>query len=119
MATNLEKEFQKILLEYREQMFQATEEALDKVSLEMQKRFEQASPVGNSFPHFKHSWDRKMQYKGVRYIGNTKRVPNDAGIPLSNILEYGRNGKPFIRRTWNVNRNEIFNKFIKELGGKV
>lgn len=119
MATNLEQEFQKILKEYRDQMFEVTEEALNIVSLEMQKKFEQASPLGDSVPHFKHSWDRKMHYKGVRYIGNTKRVPNESGIPLSNILEYKRNGKPFIKRTWDVNKNEMFNRFIKILGGKV
>lgn|SRR5690554_6005898 len=119
MATSLEKEFQKVLQDYKQQMFEATEEALDKVSLEMQKKFENASPVGDSTPHFKHSWDRKMQYKGVRYIGNTKRVPNETGIPLSNILEYSRNGRPFINRTWKLNKNEIYKKFIQELGGKV
>lgn len=119
MQNSIEKEFAKIIKEYNQVMFEAVEDALDVVSLDMQGKLEQASPVGTGPIHFKNSWDRKMQYKGVRYIGNTKRVPHDQGIPLSNLLEYSRNGRPFIARTFEMNINETYQKFIKELGGKV
>lgn len=119
MKNSIEKEVAKIVKNYNHTMFEAVEKALDDVSLDMQRKLEQASPVGTGPIHFKNSWDRKMQYKGVRYIGNTKRVPNDQGIPLSNLLEHGRNGRPFINRTFEMNLNEIYQKFIKELGGNV
>lgn len=119
MKNSIENEFAKIIKEYQQTMFEAVEEALDDVSLDMQRKLEQASPVGEGPIHFKNTWDRKMHYKGVRYIGNTKRVPNDQGIPLSNILEHGKNGKPFIKRTFNMNKEEIYQKFIKKLGGKI
>lgn len=123
---SLEQEFKKIITEYRETAFEAVEAALDEVSLDMQKKLEAASPVGVGFPHFKDSWDRKLQYVNVRYIGNTKKVPRGAGssaadgIPLSNILEHSNTrGRPFIKRTWNSNKNEIYRKFIRILGGKI
>ena len=114
---NLEKEFHKIFKEYQQTVFEATEAALDKGSLLLQDKLAAASPVGDGPIHFKDSWDRKMQYKGVRYVGNTKRTDND--IPLSSIIEYSRNGHPFIQRTFNQNKNEIFQVIIEELGGKI
>lgn len=119
MKNNIEQEFAKIIKEYGQTMHEAVEEALDEVSLDMQQKLEQASPVGAGPVHFKNSWDRKMQYKRVRYIGNTKRVPNEQGIQLANLLEHGRNGRPFITRTFNMNKEEIYQKFTKKLGGKV
>lgn len=119
MKNNIDREFAKIIKEYGQTMHEAVEEALDEVSLDMQRKLEQASPVGAGPVHFKNSWDRKMQYKGVRYIGNTKRVPNEQGIPLSNLLEHGRNGKPFIARTFTMSKEELYQKFTKKLGGKV
>lgn len=113
----LEEEFKKLFRDYQKTVFEATEVALDKGSLLLQNKLSAASPVGEGPLHFKDSWDRKMQYKGVRFIGDTKRTAND--IPLSSIIEYSRNGHPFIQRTFNQNKNEIFQIIIKELGGNI
>lgn len=110
---SLEKQWADLIREYREQSFNAVENALDEVSLEVQRIMEQASPVGLGPVHFRDSWDRKMQYKGVRYVGNTKLV--SGSIPLSNILEYSRRGRPFIRRTWEANKELMYQKFKKAL----
>lgn len=129
----LEEEFKKLFRDYQKTVFEATEVALDKGSLALQNKLSAASPVGEGPLHFKDSWDRKMQYKGVKFVGNTKtvhrpdyvrkgtgeKVQHEGGIPLSSLLEYSRNGHPFIQRTFNQNKNEIFQIIIKELGGNI
>ena len=49
----------------------------------------------------------------------TKETPNFKSVPLSQMLEYGRNKAPFIERTWEINKNEIFNIFKKELERRI
>ena len=57
-----------------------------------------------------YSWNRTYKYKGVRYIGNSAvGGKNNYGyeIPLSNLIEFSSKGKPFIRRTFDENKEEI------------
>lgn len=126
---SLTAQFDTITKDYKKKMFIGVEEALDDASLEMQKALEQQSPMdtnSQSSIRFKDSWDRKMQYKAVRYIGNTKTVSRNkkdsgqkGGIPLSSLLEFGRKGRPFIQKTFNANIGKVIRIFINKLGGKV
>ena len=52
------------------------------------------------------------KYKGVRYIGNTAvGSKNEYGyeIPLANLIEFSSKGKPFIRQTFEENKEQIIN----------
>lgn len=120
MASDLEKQFEEILKEYSKEMREDIEKALTKSSQIMVDRLAAESPVGDTAPHFKDSWGLKTKYTGVRYIGNSKTVPSKSGnIPLINLLEYGSNAKPFVARTFEVNKEVVFQTFVSTLkGGK-
>ena len=105
---NMAEELKDILNEYSQELYPSKEEALDKASDFMMERLKQNSPVDTG--KFKDSWTRTYKYKGVRYIGNTDvGGKNEYGynIPLSNLIEFSSKGKPFIRRTFDENREEI------------
>lgn len=105
---NLAEELKDILYDYSQELFESKEHALDVASDFLLKKLEQQSPVDTG--EFKKSWLRTDKYKGVRYIGNSKT--NEKNIPLSNLIEFSKKGKPFIRRTFDENREEII-KIIK------
>lgn len=105
---NLAEELKDILDEYSQELFESKEQALDVASDYLKERLEDASPVDTG--EFKKSWVRTDKYKGVRYIGNAKT--NDKNIPLSNLIEFSSKGKPFIRRTFDENKEQII-KIIK------
>ena len=91
--------------------------ALDKASDFLVDQFEAASPVGKT-GEFKRSWTRTDKYKGVRYIGNTDvGGKNEYGydIPLSNLIEFSKNGKPFMRATFERNKDKIIDIIVNEL----
>lgn len=91
--------------------------ALDKASDFLVDQFEAASPVGKT-GEFKRSWVRTDKYKGVRYIGNTDvGGKNEYGydIPLSNLIEFSKNGKPFMRATFERNKDKIIDIIVNEL----
>lgn len=105
---NMAEELKDILNEYSQELYASKEEALDKASDFMMEKLKQNSPVDTG--KFKDSWTRTYKYKGVRYIGNTDvGGKNEYGynIPLSNLIEFSSKGKPFIRRTFDENREEI------------
>lgn len=105
---NLAEELKDILNEYSQELFESKEQALDKASDFLMEKLEQASPVDTG--GFQKSWLRTDKYKGVRYIGNSKT--NKKNIPLSNLIEFSSKGKPFIRRTFDENKEQIV-KIIK------
>lgn len=105
---NLAEELKDILNEYSAELYESKEQALDKASDYMMEKLEQNSPVDTG--KFKSSWNRTYKYKGVRYIGNSAvGGKNNYGyeIPLSNLIEFSSKGKPFIRRTFDENKEEI------------
>lgn len=120
MAFNLEEQFAEIIKEYRDEMKEEIEKALNKASQILVDRLVAASPVGDDVPHFKEQWGLKTKYKGVRYIGNSKSIPSKNGnIPLINLLEYGAYAKPFVAKTFEENKEIIFTTFVQTLkGGK-
>ena len=113
---NLAEELKDILNEYSRELYESKEQALDKASDYMMGKLEQNSPVDTGT--FKNSWTRTTKYKGVRYIGNSAvGSKNQYGydIPLSNLIEFSSKGKPFIRRTFDDNREEIIRIIKGEL----
>lgn len=115
---NLYEELKGILDEFTGELKAKKEVALDKASDYLVDKLEQASPTGNPEETygkpFKNSWLRTYKYKGVRYIGNSKTAKNSS-IPLSNLIEFSKNGKPFIRQTFDINRTQIENIIKGEL----
>ncbi len=120
MELNLEKQFEKILKEYKQELREDIERALTEASQIMLDKLKAASPVGRGPQHFKDQWGLKTKYTGVRYIGNSKTVPSKNGnIPLINLLEYGPHAKPFVAKTFEANKEQVYQKFIQILkGGK-
>ena len=113
---NLAEELKSVLDEYESELMAKKEVALDKASDYFVEKLEQASPVDTG--EFKKSWTRTQKYKGVRYVGNTALAgKNKTGgnIPLSNIIEFSKNGKPFIRATFEQNKNKIIDIIVDEL----
>lgn len=113
---NLAEELKDILNEYSRELYESKEQALDKASDYMMEKLEQNSPVDTGT--FKKSWTRTTKYKGVRYIGNSAvGSKNQYGydIPLSNLIEFSSKGKPFIRRTFDDNKEEIIRIIKGEL----
>lgn len=105
---NMAEELKDILNEYSKELYASKEEALDKASDFMMEKLEQNSPVDTG--KFKDSWTRTTKYKNVRYIGNSAvggKNKYGYNIPLSNLIEFSSKGKPFIRRTFDENREEI------------
>ena len=109
---NLYDELKDILDEYSEELYANKEEALDAAADFLVDQLEANSPVSNQTEtkHLKDSWLRTDKYTGVRYIGNSKTGSKNEqgyGIPLTNLLEFGKKGQPFIRKTFEQNKERI------------
>ena len=105
---NLYDELKDILDEYSQELYENKEQALDAAADFLVDQLEVNSPVKTG--EFKKSWLRTDKYKGVRYVGNSKTGSKNKygyGIPLSNLLEFGSKGKPFIRQTFERNKERI------------
>lgn len=105
---NLAEELKEVLNEYSNELFKAKEQGLDKASDYFVEKLEDASPVRTG--KLKRSWSRTDKYKGVRYIGSSAvGSKNQYGydIPLTNLLEFGSKGKPFIRKTFEENKDKL------------
>lgn len=110
---NMAEELKDIINEYSRELYNNKEEALDKASDFMMKKLKQNSPEKTG--KFKSSWVRTTKYKGVRYIGNSAvggKNKYEYSIPLANLIEFSYKGKPFIRRTFDENIEQII-KIIK------
>lgn len=117
---NLAEELKSVLDEYASELTEQKEIALDKASDYLVEKLEQASPVqaGAGGGTFKRSWTRTQKYKGVRYVGNTDvGGKNEYGqsIPLANLIEFSKNGKPFIRATFEQNKDKIIDIIVDEM----
>ena len=105
---NLAEELKEILNQYSNEVFEAKERGLDKAADYFVQRLEDASPVRTG--ELKKNWLRTDKYKGVRYVGNStigSKNKYGYGIPLTNLLEFGSKGKPFIRRTFEENKDKL------------
>lgn len=89
----------------------AVDQGLDKAALHMKQALEAATPVDMDSENpgeVKRSWKVDFKYRNVRYINNTATRPKKPGdgitngtgnIPIVDLLEFGKKGKPFVRRT--------------------
>lgn len=105
---NLAEELKEILNQYSNEVFEAKERGLDKAADYFVQRLEDASPVRTG--ELKKNWLRTDKYKGVRYVGNStigSKNKHGYGIPLTNLLEFGSKGKPFIRKTFEENKDKL------------
>lgn len=105
---NLAEELKEILNQYSNEVFEAKERGLNKASDYFVERLEDASPVRTG--KLKESWLRTNKYKGVRYVGNSavgSKNEYGYGIPLTNLIEFSSKGKPFIRRTFEENKDKL------------
>lgn len=100
---DISAEIKAVLDEQVNATLEAKERALTKASEYMLTKLEAATPTDTGAT--KRSWVLKDKYKGVRYIYN-ERV-NNKNIPVVNLLEFGRKGKPFVRKTFNAEKNKI------------
>ena len=113
---NLAEELKSVLDEFSNEFVTQKEIALDKASDYFVGELEKASPVKTG--KLKGSWKRTDKYKGVRYVGNTAvggKNKYGQNIPLTNLIEFSSKGKPFIRATFEKNKNEIINIIVNEL----
>ena len=85
--------------------YQAVDAGLDKAMDYMQDKLAAASPVDSGLT--RESWESEDKYKNVRYINNTRT--NENGIPVVNLLEYGRKGKPFLHKSVEAEQENIIN----------
>lgn len=105
---NIAEELKEILNQYSNEVFEAKERGLDKASDYFVERLEDASPVRTG--KLKESWLRTDKYKGVRYVGNSavgSKNEYGYGIPLTNLIEFSSKGKPFIRKTFEENKDKL------------
>ena len=92
--------------EVTEEVRAAVDRGLDKAARYMEQALEAATPVDTG--EVKRSWKVDFKYRNVRYINNTATRPKtpgdgitsgDGNIPIVNLLEFAKKGKPFVRKT--------------------
>ena len=88
-----------------EEVYAAVDAGLDEAARHMEQALEDATPVDTG--ETKNSWEVDFKYRNVRYINNTS--VNEQGIPIVNLLEFGRKGKPFVRRVVQAEEDNIIN----------
>lgn len=101
----LDDAISKIMEEYGDIIFEATNEGINDAAKELAKLEKAATPKGAT-GDFANGWRvQAPRYKLVRFIGNDKTVPSKNGaIALANIFEYSTTrGNPFIKRTFEAN----------------
>ena len=82
----------------------------------MKQALEAATPIDDG--ETRRSWEVDFKYRNVRYINNTATRPKtpgdkitsgDGNIPIVNLLEFGKKGKPFVRKTVQAEQEQIIN----------
>lgn len=94
-----------VLSEIVDETYAAVDAGLDKAMDYMRDKLAAASPVDSGLT--RESWEGEDKYKNIRYINNTR--VNENGIPVVNLLEFGRKGKPFLRQTVEMETDNIIN----------
>ena len=86
--------------------YEQIDRGLDKAMDYMRDKLAAASPEKSGLT--RESWEGEDKYKNVRYINNTATRPKTPGdgitsgdgeIPIVNLLEFGKKGHPFVRKT--------------------
>ena len=112
-AYDIDVQAERIFKNIRGIAAESLERGLDKAADRLVEGLRACSPVGKGKrgKRYRDCWSVKRRYRGVRYVGNTKTVPDKKGnkIPLSNILEYseGKKARPHIRETFDRVEEEL------------
>ena len=102
--------------EVSREVYAAVDRGLDKAALHMKQALEAATPIDDG--ETRRSWEVDFKYRNVRYINNTATRPKtpgdkitsgDGNIPIVNLLEFGKKGKPFVRKTVQAEQEQIIN----------
>lgn len=83
------------------------EEATDYLANKLQA----ATPIESGIT--KRSWVKTIKYYNVKYINNAS--VNKQGMPIINLLEYSKRGKPFVRQIVEESKGDIEKIIIKSL----
>ena len=113
LEINIFDEIQKAMKDINKEVLVATNKAVQESAEYVTDELIKATPVKTG--ELKKSWVRTTKYNNVAYIQNTKL--NKKNIPVLNLLEFGKKGKPFVRKTFKnaVPRIEqIFNKYLEK-----
>lgn len=112
---NLYEELKPILDSLDKEMFAAKERGLDKASDYFVQKLEAVTPQTTEYAtgETAKSWVRTDKYTSVRYVNNTRL--NKQNIPVVNLLEFGKKGKPFVRKTFEAEKGNIINIILGEL----
>ncbi len=102
---NFSEAIREVLNEIADETYEAIDAGLDNAMDYMCDKLAAASPVESGLT--RESWEGEGKYKNIRYINNTR--VNENGIPVVNLLEYGRKGKPFLRKTVERETENIVN----------
>lgn len=102
---NFSEAIKEVLNDIADETYEAIDAGLDKAMDYMRDKLAAASPVDSGLT--RESWEGEDKYKNIRYINNTR--VNENGIPVVNLLEYGRKGKPFLRKTVERETENIVN----------
>lgn len=111
----LGEEMSKYIKDMTSTMENNVEKGLNEASEYLKKQLENNTPADSG--ELKKSWEITKKYKGVKYIYNTKLIPSKSEmIPLLNVIEFSTlHGKPFVRRTFDQNENQIKEIIIKNI----
>jgi len=119
-SVSVDKQLESILEEFKNQkMRPQIERGLDASAEVVKRNLEDAIGKGDSYPHFSESWFVKKDYKGVRYVKNSKKVDgtdkkgNSKQVPLAAYLEHAVSSphKGFIKRTVRKCKEQAINAF--------
>ena len=108
---DLAKELKGVLDEFAETSFQEREAALEKAADYLEQKYIEATPVDTG--QTQQSWTVEKKYKGVKFIFNTKLSKD--GIPIVNLVEFSKNGKPFMRKTFEREKGNVIRIITEEL----
>lgn len=113
IKTDITKEFDRIINEFRQENFELTQEVLAEVAQEVAKEMARQSPRGESPNPFRDHWLVETKYPNSKYVYNAKFTDNR--IPLSNILQYTDPHRNFATKAWQRIESEAYNSFVKKM----
>lgn len=112
---NLYEELKSVLSEIETETRQSAEKGLEKAADYFVQKLKVATPQTTEYAtgETARSWVVEKKYYGVKYINNTRL--NSQRIPVVNLLEFGKKGNPFVRKTFEAEKSNIINIIIGEL----
>ena len=105
-----------MIAQYSKEFDGAVQETLGELAEETRVALASASPTGSSSNPFASQWHVAVYHNAV-YVHNAKLSADR--IPLSNLLEYSRNGQPFVYRTFAQLETGLAQKFTMKIQQKI